>query len=200
MGWTRRPRKRLFEMVGLSLGPGQPCRSATDHPTVTVNLPPSHPGKTPLRRSAVVLLIAAFASVAILWPARNILREVFFPENSYFTATIASELPERFQDYVPKNATAICLRTYQSAWWITVESTCSESDAKNWALSFNRTLGSTGNVPELPDHSLPAHQLGFVPIVTNHERYIWHSGNQGNISNIVYDRETQRLYYLQSRI
>ena len=29
MGWTRRPRKRLFEMLDLSLGPGQPCRSAT---------------------------------------------------------------------------------------------------------------------------------------------------------------------------
>lgn len=26
MGWTRRPRKRLLETVGLSLGPGQPCR------------------------------------------------------------------------------------------------------------------------------------------------------------------------------
>ncbi len=29
MGWTRRPRKRPFEVVDLSLGPGQPRRYRT---------------------------------------------------------------------------------------------------------------------------------------------------------------------------
>lgn len=152
------------------------------------------------RRVAVMLLIAAFASPAILWPVRNILLETFFPENAYFSASTVSELPERFRDYVPKNATNIRLRTYQSSWWITVESTCSEPDATHWALSHDRTLGSDGRVPDLPDHSLPPNQLGFVPVANDHERYLWHSGNYGNISDIVYDRETQRLYYLQSRI
>ncbi|QDT08019.1 hypothetical protein K227x_64490 [Rubripirellula lacrimiformis] len=146
------------------------------------------------------LLIAMVACFALLWPVRNILRELFFPENAYFTATTATDLPERFRRYVPEDATAIRLRTYQSAWWVTVESHCSESEAAGWAESIDHSLDSKGAVPELPDHSLPAHQLGFFPVANDQQRFVWHSGSHGRVSNVIYDRETETLYFLQSRI
>jgi hypothetical protein len=138
------------------------------------------------------------ASIAIV--SQTFLRDAFFPQNIYFNASSPEQLPKRFHDYVPVNASDIRLRTYQSAWWVTVESTCKEVDAATWALSINRPLDSNGQIPELPDHSLPANELGFVPITNTPNRYLWHVGNQGNVSNVVYDRKTKRLYYLQSRI
>lgn len=146
------------------------------------------------------MIFVAMSAVGIAFISQSFLREVLFPESRYFTATNSEKLPKRFQVYVPVSASDIRLRTYQSAWWITVESTCTEADAANWALSINRPLDSKGAIPDLPDHSLPAHELGFVPITNVPDRYVWHVGSQGNVSNIVYDRKTQRLYYLKSRI
>ena len=152
------------------------------------------------RRVWTILAIAAVMTMALLWPARNVLREILFPENAYYSADTRTDLPERFHDWVPPNATSIRLRTYQSAWWITVESNCSESDAVAWAISIQHPLDSEGNVPQLPDHSLPPEQLGFISVPTDHERYLWHAGQGGRVSNLVYDRESETLYLLQSRI
>jgi len=147
-----------------------------------------------------MLIVVATSAFAIAVVSQTFLRELLFPENAYYDAKTAAEIPERFQAYIPNDASGIRLRTYQSAWWITVESSCNEEDATNWAISINRPLDSKGQVPELPDHSLPADELGFIPVTNVADRYLWHVGRQGNVSNIVYDRKTQRLYYLQSRI
>ncbi len=145
-----------------------------------------------------LLVVVGGSAILVAIASQTFVRDVLFPENQYFTADSATELPERFQPYVPERARDIRLRTYQSAWWITAESTCAESEATDWAASINRPLDTRGKIPELPDHSVPAHELAFVQITNQPDRYLWHFGDGGHVSNVVYDRKTRRLYYLQS--
>lgn len=134
----------------------------------------------------------------LLWGCSGVLRALLFPENVYFTAGTVEELPERFRGWVPPEATAIRLRTYQSAYWITAESRCKEPNAIRWASSINCPLGSQWGISKLPDHSLPADQLGFISVPNDKERYSWSSGGRGARISLVYDRKTTTLYLLKN--
>ena len=147
-------------------------------------------------RSKSLALVAI--SGLLLWTCRGVFQTVFFPQYQYFTANSLQELPEEFRHWAPPEATSIRVRTYQSGYWITSESQCNECDAVRWAASINHPLDSLADIPDVPDHSLPADQLGFISIPIDKERYCWRQPQAGGRTSLVYDRNTKTLYVIKN--